>query len=226
MRLVVYGYAPRNVHDLDVGIYSLPRSKVNMPIEDQCMTSMYDFMLDGNSNVAQSVTVCCILAVENTRPCSGLLEMTNINPILFSAIYRRSTAVNQTTSTQSTRLCWWPQIYGFCRLASANSLCGQMSTCVDEVSSWKMANWCCSTLQKTEVLWCSSPRRQHLIPTERVLINNTFITPVRSVKIWEFTSTMTLLWGPTLLRPSDRALRHSGRSAAYDVPCLVSPCWL
>ena len=34
---------------------------------------------------------------------------------------------------------------------------------------------------KTEVLWCSSPRYQHLISTGAVHINNTSELPVRSV---------------------------------------------
>ena len=35
---------------------------------------------------------------------------------------------------------------------------------------------------KTEVLWCSSRRRQHLLPTGIIRINNTPITPVSSVR--------------------------------------------
>jgi len=35
---------------------------------------------------------------------------------------------------------------------------------------------------KTEVLWCSSSRRQHQIPADPVRIGNTDVLPVRSVR--------------------------------------------
>jgi len=40
-----------------------------------------------------------------------------------------------------------------------------MSVCVDEVSLWMASNRLLLNPAKTEVLWCSSARRQHQIPT-------------------------------------------------------------
>ena len=73
------------------------------------------------------------------------------------------------------------KIYEFCQPISADSLCRQVSTCVEEVSSWIMANRLLLNPAKIEVIWCSSPRHQYLIPTGHVHINNTSITSACSV---------------------------------------------
>ena len=44
------------------------------------------------------------------------------------------------------------------------------------------ANWLQLNHAKTEVLWCSSSRRQHQIPADPVRIGNTDVLPVRSVR--------------------------------------------
>ena len=58
------------------------------------------------------------------------------------------------------------QIYGFCRPADSAVLSEKLSVCVDEVSAWMAANRLQLNHAKTEVLWCSSSRRQHQIPAE------------------------------------------------------------
>ena len=50
------------------------------------------------------------------------------------------------------------------------------------MSSWIMANRLQLNPAKTEVIWCSVLRCQHLIHTGHFRINNTFITPVHSVR--------------------------------------------
>jgi len=56
-----------------------------------------------------------------------------------------------------------------------------VSDCVDEVSPWMKSNRLQLNPSKTEVLWCSSARRQHQIPTSPVRIGNTSVLPVSSV---------------------------------------------
>jgi len=58
----------------------------------------------------------------------------------------------------------------------------QMSTCSDDVSAWMKANRLQLNTSKTEVLWCSSVRRQHQIPTNPVRIGNTSVLPVSSFR--------------------------------------------
>jgi len=57
-----------------------------------------------------------------------------------------------------------------------------MSVCVDEVSLWMASNWLLLNPTKTEVLWCSSARRKHQIPTGSVRIGNTSVVPVSVVR--------------------------------------------
>ena len=57
------------------------------------------------------------------------------------------------------------QIYGFCRPADSAELCEKVSVCVDEVSAWMASNRLQLNHAKTEVLWCTSSRRQHQIPS-------------------------------------------------------------
>ena len=57
------------------------------------------------------------------------------------------------------------QIYEFCRLADSAEFCEKVSVCVDEVSTWIASNRLQLNHAKTEVLWCSSSRRQHQIPS-------------------------------------------------------------
>ena len=74
------------------------------------------------------------------------------------------------------------QIYGFCRPSNTTSLVDSISGCVDDVSLWMRSNRLQLNPAKTEVLWCSSSRRQHQIPTEPVRIGTANISPVSSVR--------------------------------------------
>ena len=74
------------------------------------------------------------------------------------------------------------QIYGYCQPLSVDSLQKKMSDCVDDVQEWMRANRLQLNTTKTEVLWCSSARRQHQIPTTSIRIGNTSVLPVSSVR--------------------------------------------
>ena len=74
------------------------------------------------------------------------------------------------------------QIYGHCQPSSVDELQEAVSVCVDDVQSWMRANRLQLNPSKTEVLWCSSSRRQHQIPTRSVRIGDTFVSPVSSVR--------------------------------------------
>jgi len=74
------------------------------------------------------------------------------------------------------------QIYGSCILPDTDMLQERMSVCVDEVSQWMASNRLLLNPAKTDVLWCSSARRQHQIPTGSVRIGNTSVVPVSMVR--------------------------------------------
>ena len=63
------------------------------------------------------------------------------------------------------------QMYGFC-----DPLQERLSVCIDKVFSWMMSNRLQLNPVKTEVLWCSSARRQHQIPTGPVPVSYTHLT--------------------------------------------------
>lgn len=74
------------------------------------------------------------------------------------------------------------QIYGFCRPPEVSSLADRLSKCTDDVAAWMRANRLQLNSSKTEVLWCSSSRRLHQIPTDPVRIADAYIQPVASVR--------------------------------------------
>ena len=67
-------------------------------------------------------------------------------------------------------------------LAHTHCCASSASACVDDLSEWMKANRLQLNHSKTEVLWCSSARRQHQIPTAPVRIGNTSVLPVPSVR--------------------------------------------
>jgi len=73
------------------------------------------------------------------------------------------------------------QIYSECRPADV-CLQDSMSACVDDVACWMAANRLQLNDAKSEVLWCSSTRRQHQIPRRAVRIGNTAVQPVSAVR--------------------------------------------
>jgi len=73
------------------------------------------------------------------------------------------------------------QIYGSCRPTEAGPLITQLSACVYKVSSWMASNRLQVNPSKTEVLWCSSSRRQHQIPSFPLTVDTTSVSPVASV---------------------------------------------
>ena len=70
------------------------------------------------------------------------------------------------------------QIYGFCDPSDADALQERLLVCIDEVFSRMMSNRLQLNPAKTEVLWCSSARRQHQIPTGPVRVGDTSVLPV------------------------------------------------
>jgi len=53
------------------------------------------------------------------------------------------------------------QIQGSCRFGSANQLQSTLSACLDEVSDWMLSNRLQLNTAKTDILWCSTTRRQN-----------------------------------------------------------------
>jgi len=74
------------------------------------------------------------------------------------------------------------QICGSCELSDINVLQECVSDCIDEVSAWMMANRRQFNPIKTDVIWCSSARRRHQIPTRQVRVGNSALLPQPAVR--------------------------------------------
>ena len=74
------------------------------------------------------------------------------------------------------------QIYGSCRPGDCSLLQSRVSTCINDVSQWMRSNRLQLNADKTELIWFSSARRQHQIPTAQFVIGNDVINPVSSVR--------------------------------------------
>ena len=62
---------------------------------------------------------------------------------------------------------------------------------MDDVSAWMMANRLQLNLAKTEMLWCSSARRQFQIPIGPVRVGNTSVLQASAVRdLWVADVTM------------------------------------
>ena len=72
------------------------------------------------------------------------------------------------------------QIYGFCHLASC------LEPSISDTAEWMRSNRLQLNADKTEIIWCTSSRRQHQIPTASFAIGADVITPVSLVGTWEF----------------------------------------
>lgn len=57
-----------------------------------------------------------------------------------------------------------------------------MSACIDNVASWMRSNRLQLNASKTEVLWCTSSRRQHQLPVEPLRVCSDTVTPVQCVR--------------------------------------------
>jgi len=100
------------------------------------------------------------------------------------AVHRRLAATGQASSASSNCLRRrHHQIYGFCRPSEVEDLSRKVFHCVDEVSASIKVNRLLLNPSKTEVLWCSSARRQHQILTSPIqFIGSTSVLPVSLVR--------------------------------------------
>ena len=56
------------------------------------------------------------------------------------------------------------------------------SASIDDASQWLRANRLQLNHAKTEILWCASQRRQHLLPTRTTRVCELAVSPTRSVR--------------------------------------------
>ena len=74
------------------------------------------------------------------------------------------------------------QIYGFSQPATTDELQSRVSQCISAVGDWMSSNRLQLNTSKTEVLWCTSGRRHHQLPTVPLVVGNDMVPPVSSVR--------------------------------------------
>ena len=74
------------------------------------------------------------------------------------------------------------EVYGSCRPSAVTTFATKASECVEATTSWMRANRLQRNLEKTEVLWCATERRQHQLPTFPLLIDGCSVSPAKSVR--------------------------------------------
>jgi len=84
------------------------------------------------------------------------------------------------------------QIQGSCHFESANQLQSTLSDCLDKVSGcsqkdtvapgWMLSNRLQLNTAKTEILWCSTNRRQNHLPSVAVRVGENYVLPSTTVR--------------------------------------------
>ena len=67
-------------------------------------------------------------------------------------------------------------VHGHCQPSDAGGLAQRVVVYIGEISAWMKANRLQLNLAKTEVLWCASSRRQHLVPTASVRVGDVLVS--------------------------------------------------
>ena len=74
------------------------------------------------------------------------------------------------------------QIQGSYRPGSADKLQSTLSACLD-VSDWMRSNRLQLNTAKTEILWCSTTRRQNHLPSAAVRVGENHVRPMTTVRV-------------------------------------------
>jgi len=73
------------------------------------------------------------------------------------------------------------QIYGLCSPSHVD-LSSTISGCVNDVADWMQSNRLQLNPGKTELLWCTTSRRQNRLPTATLTVSLLTVSPVSSVR--------------------------------------------
>jgi len=73
------------------------------------------------------------------------------------------------------------QINGSCQPESSEQLQHDLSSCLDDVSTWMCANRLQLNTSKTEVIWCATSRQQQQLPTAEVRVGSDYVRPSKCV---------------------------------------------
>jgi len=138
----------------------------------------------------------------------GIPQGSMLGPIFFLLYTADVVRIVETHSLHPHLYSDDPQIYGFCSPGYTVELQSRVSACIDDVSQWMKSNRLQLNATKTKVIWCSSTRRQHQIPTAHSLSDQMQCIQCSLSKIWVCTWTRT-----------------SRCAHEYSGPCQAASLW-
>jgi len=111
------------------------------------------------------------------------------------------------------------QIYGSCSPTDVHAFSMKVSECLNDVASWIRCNRLQLNPGKTELLWWSTDRRRHWLPTSALTIDSTSVLPVFTIRDLE----IFVDWPGdvhTCVPHCLVLLRHAASVAQHPLPCL------
>ena len=112
----------------------------------------------------------------------GVLQGSVLGPILFVLYTVDLLMVIESYGLSPHMYADDTQVYGSCRPSAVTTFTTKVSECVEATTSWMRSKRLQPNPEKTEVLWCSTARRQHHWPTSPLLIDGCSVSPVKSVR--------------------------------------------
>ena len=137
----------------------------------------------GSSRISTAALSLSAVANQNRNPQMSCVEC-HKDRSLYCSCYIQQTYCGLSRSTICVPHLYADdtQIYGSCHPTDAAQLQLQMSACIDDVATWMCSNRLQLNTAKTEVIWCSSSRRQHQLPQTALRVGNNSVMPSTSVR--------------------------------------------
>jgi hypothetical protein len=134
------------------------------------LTDRTQFVRHGGRRSVTSVVVC------------GVPQGSVLGPILFLLYTADLIGLIESFGLHSHLYADDTQIYGSCRPDATGRLTALTAECLVAVARWMQSNRLQLNTAKTEVLWCTSARRQYQLPRDPLPVGADQVSPVTAVR--------------------------------------------